>query len=86
MDTKKILIVIAIILGIVVVVAAFNLMSETPDFDPEEYTDPLDEEPFVDDEFEFDFDEDMDEDEEDEEEEEEEEEVEEEEEEEEELE
>jgi flagellar basal body-associated protein FliL len=42
MDTKKILIVIAIVLGVVVVFAAFSLMNETSDFPVDEYVDEYD--------------------------------------------
>ncbi len=37
MDTKKLLIIIAIVLGAVVVYAAFMLMSEAPDFPVNDY-------------------------------------------------
>ena len=70
MDTKKILIVIAIVLAVVVVVAAFSLMDETAEFPVDDYVEEDD--PFLDDEFEFDVEDEEEEDEEDEEDEEEE--------------
>ena len=46
MDTKKILIVIAIVLGIVVIVAAFSLMSDPADFEIDNGEEFIDDEPF----------------------------------------
>ncbi len=53
MDTKKILIVIAIVLGLVVVIASISLMGE--EFDPVDYK-PEKLEPVTDNDFDLDFD------------------------------